>query len=116
MEVHFREIINLPGPDAYPVVKTLHSSSVAQRPNLILLGTRHSSTFTRSGTPPGARNRPHAQAFLILQGEVESITQMKPKGTSEHDYGLLEDIIGIAALKVSIDTALAEVDRLVEEG
>lgn len=35
--------------------------------------------------------------FLILQGEVESIALMKPKGTNEHEEGLLEyleDIIG----------------------
>jgi structural maintenance of chromosome 4 len=35
--------------------------------------------------------------FLILQGEVEQISMMKPKGQAEHDTGLLEyleDIIG----------------------
>ena len=35
--------------------------------------------------------------FLILQGEVEQIAMMKPKGTSPHEEGLLEyleDIIG----------------------
>ena len=35
--------------------------------------------------------------FLILQGEVEQIAMMKPKGQTEHDEGLLEyleDIIG----------------------
>jgi structural maintenance of chromosome 4 len=35
--------------------------------------------------------------FLILQGEVEQISMMKPKGATEHDTGLLEyleDIIG----------------------
>ncbi|EFN54921.1 hypothetical protein CHLNCDRAFT_134635 [Chlorella variabilis] len=35
--------------------------------------------------------------FLILQGEVEQISMMKPKGQSEHETGLLEyleDIIG----------------------
>lgn len=35
--------------------------------------------------------------FLILQGEVEQIAMMKPKGESKHDDGLLEyleDIIG----------------------
>jgi structural maintenance of chromosome 4 len=43
---------------------------------------------------------------------------MKPKGTSEHDDGLLEyleDIIGTATLKAPIETALAEVERLGEE-
>ena len=41
--------------------------------------------------------------FLILQGEVEAISQMKPKAPSEHEDGLLEyleDIIGTSALKV----------------
>ncbi|KAG0695738.1 hypothetical protein DFH29DRAFT_1029505 [Suillus ampliporus] len=50
------------------------------------------------------------KCFLILQGE--------PKGTSEHDDGLLEyleDIIGIAVLKAPSESALAEVDRLGEE-
>lgn len=35
--------------------------------------------------------------FLILQGEVEQIAMMKPKGANEHDEGLLEyleEIIG----------------------
>jgi chromosome segregation ATPase len=41
--------------------------------------------------------------FLILQGEVEAIAQMKPKAPSEHEDGLLEyleDIIGTSSLKV----------------
>ena len=35
--------------------------------------------------------------FLILQGEVEQIAMMKPKGQTPHEEGLLEyleDIIG----------------------
>ena len=43
---------------------------------------------------------------------------MKPKGTSEHDDGLLEyleDIIGTAALKAPIEAVLADVERLGEE-
>ncbi len=35
--------------------------------------------------------------FLILQGEVEQIATMKPKGQTEHDTGLLEyleEVIG----------------------
>ena len=41
--------------------------------------------------------------FLILQGEVESISQMKPKAQNEHEDGLLEyleDIIGTSSYKV----------------
>ena len=39
--------------------------------------------------------------FLILQGEVESISLMKPKALTEHDTGMLEfleDIVGKVTL------------------
>ena len=55
--------------------------------------------------------------FLILQGEVESIAQMKPKAATEHDDGLLEyleDIIGTSKYKVPIEESAAEVDTLNE--
>ncbi|OAX36104.1 hypothetical protein K503DRAFT_802300 [Rhizopogon vinicolor AM-OR11-026] len=44
---------------------------------------------------------------------------MKPKSTSECDDGMqeyIEDIIGTAALKAPIETALSEVDRLAGDG
>ncbi|AET39374.1 condensin subunit SMC4 Ecym_4311 [Eremothecium cymbalariae DBVPG len=53
--------------------------------------------------------------FLILQGEVESIAQMKPKADHEGDDGLLEyleDIIGTAKYKSQIRDALVEMDTL----
>ena len=40
--------------------------------------------------------------FLILQGEVEQMAFMKPKGLTENDGGmleLLEDIIGTSRFK-----------------
>ncbi|KAJ8112523.1 hypothetical protein OPT61_g5124 [Boeremia exigua] len=55
--------------------------------------------------------------FLILQGEVESIAQMKPKALTEHDDGLLEyleDIIGTSKYKTPIDESAAEVEVLNE--
>ena len=55
--------------------------------------------------------------FLILQGEVESIAQMKAKAANEHDDGLLEyleDIIGTSKYKTPIDEAAAEVETLNE--
>src|SRR5436189_4297491 len=55
--------------------------------------------------------------FLILQGEVESIAQMKPKAQTEHDDGLLEyleDIIGTSNYKQPIEEAAAEVETLNE--
>lgn len=55
--------------------------------------------------------------FLILQGEVESIAQMKPKAANEHDDGLLEyleDIIGTSKYKTPIEESAAEVESLNE--
>ena len=55
--------------------------------------------------------------FLILQGEVESIAQMKPKAANEHDDGLLEyleDIIGTSKYKSPIEESASEVDTLNE--
>ncbi|PLB40934.1 condensin subunit SMC4 [Aspergillus candidus] len=53
--------------------------------------------------------------FLILQGEVESIAQMKAKASNEHEDGLLEyleDIIGTSQYKTPIDEAAAELETL----
>lgn len=55
--------------------------------------------------------------FLILQGEVESIAQMKAKAGNEHEDGLLEyleDIIGTSKYKTPIEEAAAEVETLNE--
>lgn len=55
--------------------------------------------------------------FLILQGEVESIAQMKPKAANENDDGLLEyleDIIGTSKYKTPIDEAATETEALNE--
>lgn len=54
----------------------------------------------------------------LLQGEVESIAQMKPKAPNEHEDGLLEyleDIIGTAQYKEPIETAMKVVEELNEE-
>lgn len=55
--------------------------------------------------------------FLILQGEVESIAQMKAKAERENDDGLLEyleDIIGTKKYKVLIEENLEKVQELNE--
>ncbi|XP_064456079.1 structural maintenance of chromosomes protein 4-like isoform X2 [Ornithodoros turicata] len=56
--------------------------------------------------------------FLILQGEVEQIALMKPKGQTEHDQGMLEfleDIIGSSRYKEPIDLLNKRVEELTEE-
>ncbi|KDQ18233.1 hypothetical protein BOTBODRAFT_29575 [Botryobasidium botryosum FD-172 SS1] len=122
VEVHFREIIDLPGPDAYEVVP---------RSNLVVARTAYQnntskytindrpSNFTEVTTLLKERgiDLDHKR-FLILQGEVESIAQMKPKAPSEHEDGLLEyleDIIGTSKYKAPIEESSLEVERLNEE-
>ncbi|ORX56484.1 RecF/RecN/SMC protein [Piromyces finnis] len=53
--------------------------------------------------------------FLILQGEVESIAQMKPKAPNEHEDGLLEyleDIIGTSVYKSQIQKAESDLENI----
>eukprot|EP01080_Neovahlkampfia_damariscottae_P000698 gene698-8950_t len=56
--------------------------------------------------------------FLILQGEVEQISLMKPKAPNEHEDGLLEyieDIVGTNKYQEMIKTAEENVDKINEE-
>ncbi|KAJ3052650.1 hypothetical protein HK097_005927, partial [Rhizophlyctis rosea] len=128
VEVHFREIIDLPGPDAYEVVpnseliisRTVEKGSgekAADKSTYRING--RSSNFTEVTTLLKAKgvDLDHKR-FLILQGEVESISLMKPKAQNEHEDGLLEyleDIIGTSVYKQPIEDANATVDRLNEE-
>ena len=41
--------------------------------------------------------------FLILQGEVEQISLMKPKAENEHDQGLLEYLDEIIGSNVHVE-------------
>lgn len=55
--------------------------------------------------------------FLILQGEVEMISMMPPKGKTENDEGLLEyleDIIGSSKFVEATNEAAEKVDSLSE--
>jgi len=57
-------------------------------------------------------------AYDRLQGEVESISQMKPKAPNEHEDGLLEyleDIIGTTQYKKPIEESMAKVEALQED-
>lgn len=56
--------------------------------------------------------------FLILQGEVEQIAMMKPKGDNAHEEGMLEyleDIIGSSRFRVPIEKLSAKVEILKEQ-
>ncbi|KAF8518607.1 RecF/RecN/SMC [Gautieria morchelliformis] len=122
VEVHFREIVDLPGPDAYTVVPDSQ---------LVVSRIAYSNSTSKYKINGRATNREEVTTllkgkgidldhnrFLILQGEVESIAQMKPKAASEHEDGLLEyleDIIGTSHYKAHIEDALAEVDTYSEQ-
>ncbi|XP_034666662.1 structural maintenance of chromosomes protein 4 [Drosophila subobscura] len=56
--------------------------------------------------------------FLILQGEVESIAMMKPKGLTENETGMLEyleDIVGTQRYKQPLDQINQRVDQLTDD-
>ncbi|KAJ7045435.1 hypothetical protein C8F04DRAFT_1173499 [Mycena alexandri] len=130
VEVHFREIVDLPGPDAFEVVpdsQLVVTRTAFKNNSSRYTINRRASNFTEVQTLLKGRgiDLDHKR-FLILQicrlninqGEVESIAQMKPKGTTEHEDGLLEyleDIIGTTSYVQPITAAAAQIEVLQED-
>jgi structural maintenance of chromosome 4 len=121
VEVHFQDVIDNPDgttsivPDSQLVV-TRQSFKNNSSKYMIDDGI---STFTEVTSLLRARgiDLDHKR-FLILQGEVESIAQMKPKAENENDDGLLEyleDIIGTSQYKKTIEESEAKVEVLNED-
>ncbi|KAH9932103.1 RecF/RecN/SMC protein [Epithele typhae] len=122
VEVHFKEILDLPGPDAFEVVPdsllTVTRTAYKNNSSRYSINGRGSNYGEVQTLLKGRGIDLDHNRFLILQGEVESIAQMKPKGVNENDDGLLEyleDIIGTAQYKQPIEAGLVEVERLSEE-
>ena len=120
VEVHFQEVMDLPGgkhevlPESTLIISRKAFKSNASKYYI----NGHESNFTTVTTLLKERgvDLDHKR-FLILQGEVESIAQMKSKAANEHDDGLLEyleDIIGTSKYKLPIDESAAEVESLNE--
>ncbi|KIW89533.1 uncharacterized protein Z519_09689 [Cladophialophora bantiana CBS 173.52] len=120
VEVYFQEIIDLPGgkhkvvPDSELVVsrKAFKNNSS----NYYLNGRSTNFTAVTTLLKDKGIDLDHKR-FLILQGEVESIAQMKPKAANEHDDGLLEyleDIIGTSKYKTPIEEAAVELESFNE--
>ncbi|KAG7009061.1 structural maintenance of chromosomes protein 4 [Physcia stellaris] len=120
VEVHFQEVMDLPGgkheviPDSTLIISRKAFKSNASKYYI----NGHESNFTVVTTLLKEKgvDLDHKR-FLILQGEVESIAQMKPKAANEHDDGLLEyleDIIGTSKYKSPIEESATEVDALNE--
>ncbi|KZV88820.1 RecF/RecN/SMC protein [Exidia glandulosa HHB12029] len=122
VEVHFREIIDLPGANAAETVPgsslTVTRTAFKNNSSKYTINGATSNFKEVTGLLKGKGIDLDHNRFLILQGEVESIAQMKPKAPSEHEDGLLEyleDIIGTSHYKERIDAALVEVDRCAED-
>lgn len=118
VEVHFQEILDLPDgkheiiPESHMVVsrKAFKNNSSSYYLN----GRTTNFTAVTTLLKDKGIDLDHKR-FLILQGEVESIAQMKPKAANEHDDGLLEyleDIIGTSKYKTPIEEAATEVEGL----
>ncbi|EFX03364.1 nuclear condensin complex subunit [Grosmannia clavigera kw1407] len=116
--VHFREVMDLPGggSEAIPSSDLVISRKAFRNNSSTYYIDGKSSNFTTVTTLLRDRgvDLDHKR-FLILQGEVESIAQMKPKAGNEHEDGLLEyleDIIGTSKYKTPIEEAANEVETL----
>ncbi|WVO23287.1 uncharacterized protein IAS62_004637 [Cryptococcus decagattii] len=122
VEVWFREIIDLPGVNDFLLVpnsKIVVSRTAFRNNSSKYTINDRTSSFTEVTTLlKGKGIDLDHNRFLILQGEVESIAQMKAKAQNEHEDGLLEyleDIIGTTKYKEPIEQASLEVEALNEE-
>ncbi|GMM38896.1 condensin subunit [Saccharomycopsis crataegensis] len=123
VDVHFKQVIDkidygedespvdvVPGEDLVITRKAYRNNSSEYYIN----GNRSNYTEVTTLLKDQGIDLDHKR-FLILQGEVESIAQMKPKAEKENDDGLLEyleDIIGTAQYKSKIENSLDEVNNL----
>uniref|UniRef100_A0A8D0A2Z4 Structural maintenance of chromosomes protein n=1 Tax=Sander lucioperca TaxID=283035 RepID=A0A8D0A2Z4_SANLU len=121
VEVHFQKIIDKEGDD-YEVIPN-SKFYVARTANKDNSSAYHINAKKATFKEVGALLRSHGidldhNRFLILQGEVEQIAMMKPKGQTEHDEGMLEymeDIIGSCRLKEPILTLARRIELLNEQ-
>ena len=122
VSVHFQEIIDTgSGDEDYDVVPNTETvvTRVAKKDNSsnYKFNGKNSSfkdiaNFLNSKGIDLDNNR-----FLILQGEVEMISMMPPKGKTENDEGLLEyleDIIGSSKFVEATNEAFEKVEVLTE--
>ena len=120
VEVHFEEIVDLPNGthEAVPESILIVSRKAFKNNSSKYYLNNRESSFTAVTTLLKEKgvDLDHKR-FLILQGEVESIAQMKPKAANEHDDGLLEyleDIIGTSKYKTPIEESASELETLNE--
>ncbi|EYU34070.1 hypothetical protein ABFS82_08G023500 [Erythranthe guttata] len=121
VSVHFQEIIDLDG-GAYEVVpgSDFVISRVAFRDNSskYYINDRASNFTEVTKLLKGKGVDLDNNRFLILQGEVEQISLMKPKAQGPHDEGFLEyleDIIGTNKYVEKIDESFKQLEGLNEK-
>ncbi|KAL7542434.1 hypothetical protein ACHAXR_011785 [Thalassiosira sp. AJA248-18] len=120
--VHFSEIVDTgDGDDDYEVVEGSEAviSRVARRDNSSQYQINgRNATFKKVAEFLGSKGIDlDNNRFLILQGEVEMISMMPPKGKNENDEGLLEyleDIIGSNKFVEQANLAAERVEQLTE--
>lgn len=122
VEVWFREIIDLPGANDFLLVPNsqiiVNRTAFRNNSSKYTINDRTSSFTEVTTLLKGKGIDLDHNRFLILQGEVESIAQMKAKAQNEHEDGLLEyleDIIGTTKYKEPIEQASLEFEALNEE-
>jgi structural maintenance of chromosome 4 len=118
VEVHFQEVMDLPqgGSEVIPDSALMISRRVLKNNSSDYYMNGKKSNYTTIQTLLKGRgiDLDHKR-FLILQGEVESIAQMKPKAADGQDDGLLEyleDIIGTSKYKTPIEESAEETENL----
>ncbi|KAJ2726591.1 Structural maintenance of chromosomes protein 4 [Coemansia sp. Benny D115] len=119
VEVHFKEVIDSPdgtSSEDVPGSELIVARTAGQNNQSKYLLNSAVSSYTEVTTL--LRNKGidlDHKRFLILQGEVENISQMKAMGQNENEVGLLEyleDIIGTSMYKSQIEDARKAVDEL----
>ncbi|KAM0324857.1 hypothetical protein ACHAQA_007823 [Verticillium albo-atrum] len=118
VSVHFKEVIDQPnGPplDIPDSILTVSRKAFKNNSSQYYINNKSSNFTTVTALLRDRGIDLDHKRFLILQGEVESIAQMKPKAANEHDDGLLEyleDIIGTSKYKTPIEETATEVETL----
>lgn len=123
VEVHFHEIVDhVDDEEGYDIVP--NSDFVIAREAYRNNSSKYfvndkTSSFTEVTTLLKAKDVDlNNNRFLILQGEVEQISMMKPKGAAPGDEGLLEyleDIIGTLQYVEPIEAASKKLEELNEQ-
>lgn len=120
VSVHFQEIVDTgDGDDDFDVVPDTERvvTRIARKDNASTYQLDHKNcAFRDVATYLGSKGIDlDNNRFLILQGEVEMISMMPPKGKNENDEGLLEyleDIIGSNKYVEETQVAAAKVEAL----